>query len=426
MKDNRRKGHKVDTATKQGSVTEGKEIIPAFSALIREYKAAQYLLLGLWRNGQFTRNNLRLDDFLAVLGVGRGPQRDYTALVPTYLRTARKLPPATNDEERLQRWMAEYVAEVEVCVERFKGDAELTDELARLTTAIEGYNVWEDDEDTWAFYDNGWLQGTNELKDTKARLLRQLADLSGTGPAKPFERTAAAQYDKMLKEELPGFSICPFPMHLSIGTRRTYPTIYPGIEGNEAWVRDPSRWNGIGRALRSSGKHIPDGPLKERLSRWSYSEIVPDGLPDPNDIPNPRQYQLDGATVPDERMERKGKRLSSAANTIFVQFTSMVRRAYESPMNLRDQALKDLLDRHFEKGGSPDAFVKFIEDWGPGYRVSGEKRTPTFTGPIQKALAAWVTARQRPNAQATATMVRPEELGPLPCSTICRNERQRR
>lgn len=238
-----------------------------------------------------------------------------------------------------------------------------------------------------------------------------IRELIGQLPAptpKPFETTAAAQYDKMLKEELPGFSICPFPKQVRIGTRHTYPTMYGGTEGNEAWVRDPARWDDIGRAVRNSGRNIPDGPLRDLLDGWSYVNIVPNGTPDPKDIPNPRHYLLDGAMIPHPSMDRNGKRLSQAANTAFAQFTSMVRQAWESPINLRDAAVKALLDRHFEKGGNPSGFVKFIEDWGPGYEVSSKGRRPTFSEPIQKALAAWVvTAWQRLGTTTTTTKPKP-------------------
>ncbi len=228
----------------------------------------------------------------------------------------------------------------------------------------------------------------------KDEIFAAIRELIGQLPApvpKPFERTATAQYDKMLKEELPGFSICPFPKQVSIGTRHTYPTLYGGTEGNEAWVRDPARWDDIGRAVRNSGRTTPDSPLRDLLDGWSYATIVPDGIPNPNDIPNPKIYLLDGAMIPDESMERGGKRLSQVANTIIVQFGAMVRRAWESPINLRDQAVTDLLDHHFKHGGNPVAFVKHVERITPNYKVDE----------LRGLLSGWVASKGDHNSTAT-------------------------
>lgn len=229
------------------------------------------------------------------------------------------------------------------------------------------------------------------IRDTVFAAIHELIGQLPAPIPKPFERTAIAQYDKMLKDELPGFSICPFPKQVSIGTRHTYPTLYGGTEGNEAWVRDPARWDDIGRAVRNSGRTTPDSPLRDLLDGWSYATIVPDGIPNPNDIPNPKIYLLDGAMIPDESMERGGKRLSQVANTIIVQFGAMVRRAWESPINLRDQAVTDLLDHHFKHGGNPVAFVKHVERITPNYKVDE----------LRGLLSGWVASKGDHNSTAT-------------------------
>jgi len=212
---------------------------------------------------------------------------------------------------------------------------------------------------------------------------------------KAFEIVAALQYEKLLSEELPGFSICPFPDHISIGTKDTFPTTHGGKASNELQVRDPSRWEFIGTALRHFGAGIPDGPLKQYLGRWTYASIAPKGTPNPRDIPNPRHYLLDGTIIPDERLERIGQR-SKAAYTIYTQFMGMVGSAWNGPMNLQEQALNDLLDRHFDHGGKPASFVKFVDEQGRGFHETRKQRRRNFSEPIRKALAAWVVnAKQR-------------------------------
>ena len=212
----------------------------------------------------------------------------------------------------------------------------------------------------------------------------------------PFEREAAAQYAQLLRDELPGFSICPYPMHLSIGTRETYPSVEPGIEATDAGVRSVENWNGIDRAVKQAvERKLPDGELKDRLTGWTYASIVPDGIPNPFDIPNPREYLLDGALIPSDRFIIRG-RLSKAANDAFDAFQRQLKRAWTSPMNLRKAKVVEYLDHHFENGGNPNAFVDFVEAAGPSISITGNTRSFNYEEALQKELAAWLAiARKR-------------------------------
>lgn len=233
----------------------------------------------------------------------------------------------------------------------------------------------------------GWLQRASAPSSSVKR-----SDL----PAMPFEREAAAQFGQLLRDELPGFSICPYPMHLAIGTRDTYPDTKPGIEATDAGVRSVENWNGIDKAVRKAvEKKLPDGELKDTLMGWTYSSIVPEGIPNPFDIPNPREYLLDGALIPSDRFILRG-RLSKAANDAFVAFQRQLKRAWTSPMNLRKAKVVEYLDHHFAHGGNPNAFVDFVEAAGPSMSITGNTRSFTYEEALQKELAAWlVIARKR-------------------------------
>lgn len=233
----------------------------------------------------------------------------------------------------------------------------------------------------------GWLQRASAPSSSAKRTELQ---------PMPFEREAAAQYAQLLRDELPGFSICPYPRHLSIGTRETYPSVEPGIEATDAGVRSVENWNGIDRAVKQAvERKLPDGELKDSLTGWTYASIVPDGIPNPFDIPNPRVYLLDGALIPSDRFIIRG-RLSKAANDAFVAFQRQLKRAWTSPMNLRKAKVVEYLDHHFTNGGNPNAFVDFVEAAGPSMSITGNTRSFNYEEALQKELAAWlVTARKR-------------------------------
>jgi hypothetical protein len=233
----------------------------------------------------------------------------------------------------------------------------------------------------------GWLQRASASSSSVKRTELQ---------AMPFEREAAAQFAQLLRDELPGFSICHYPKRLAIGTRETYPDVEPGIEATDAGVRSVENWNGIDKAVKQAvERKLPDGELKDKLTGWTYASIVPEGIPNPFDIPNPREYLLDGALIPSERFVIRG-RLSKAANDAFVAFQRQLKRAWTSPMNLRKGKVAEYLDHHFANGGNPNAFVDFVEAAGPSISITGNTRSFTYEEALQKELAAWlVTARKR-------------------------------
>ena len=211
------------------------------------------------------------------------------------------------------------------------------------------------------------------------------------------ETKARELHETQVRDFIPGLSICPFPLNLSVGTRETYPEVFPGQCVNYSWMRKAEQWSDIARAVKQSVDMLPEGPLKEKLQGWTYASIAPPGRPNDFDIPNPRAYLLDGTQIPNDHYW----------NGVVLKFQRTLRdiwtRPHEYPPNRKLEILVQYLDHHFDKGGNPVALVNYVERLRPS--------TP-FPETLQAELAAWVGgARKRLGSPAMAT-VKPKASKP--------------
>jgi len=228
-------------------------------------------------------------------------------------------------------------------------------------------------------YIREWLE-TNGNKATNEVASETTVSPKNARPqTMPFEREAAAQYEQVLRDEIPGIAVCPFPLNISIGSKETYPNVLPGIEVTEYGMRDVGRWGNHAASLLKELVKYPDPAFRLAHSNWTYASIVPKGLPNPYDVPNPRYYLLDGSMYPHDDYIRKG-RLSKAANHIVVRFGGMLANVLHSPLNVRDKEVVDFLEHHYNKGGNRVALVKHVERIIPKYKVDE----------FQKMLFDWV------------------------------------
>lgn len=93
-------------------------------------------------------------------------------------------------DERHRRWIAEFAAEVEVCIERFKDREELPHELERLIAEVEAFEVGQGEAKAFVEHLQSTAAGRDVLRkmaDVKARLLQRLqvftASLPGATPS---------------------------------------------------------------------------------------------------------------------------------------------------------------------------------------------------------------------------------------------------
>lgn len=83
-------------------------------------------------------------------------------------------------DERHHRWIAEFAAEVEVCIERFKDRDELPHELGRLIAEVEAFDVGKGEARAFVEHLQSTAAGRDVLRkmaDMKARLLQRLEEL---------------------------------------------------------------------------------------------------------------------------------------------------------------------------------------------------------------------------------------------------------
>ncbi len=240
----------------RGSITEGLDIIPAFSALIREGKSAQYcwvhvaarevtlpfltfngadgyrkewagaagLTGGDWprepertaptflrvvrvwmaaterpctekesaeRRDAMHRVGMEVTENATFIGtelhLASGPDDErFRAAFPAVeyaidqaIRTSLKLPEVT-DEERYTRWIEEFTAEVEVCIERFKDHKDLPHQQARLIERLRTFEIGSNEGRDYIAAMRATSTGEpvlNTLNDCKAELLRRLEQM---------------------------------------------------------------------------------------------------------------------------------------------------------------------------------------------------------------------------------------------------------
>lgn len=233
---------------------------------------------------------------------------------------------------------------------------------------------------------------TTENNDGEMEGLNAAPRMATSDAASDPEVEAKAFHEEQLRDYIPGLSICPFPLHLSVGTRETYPDIVPGVSVNYTWMRRADQWSDIARAVKKQVDRLPEGPLKDRFQDWTYASIAPEGRPNAFDIPNPRTYLLDGTQIP----------TTPYWNAVVLSFhrtlIAIWTRPQEYPPNRKVETLHQYLDHHFDHGGNPRLLVEYVERVGPSFNrntVTGV-RTPVFPEGLQKELAAWVvSARKR-------------------------------
>lgn len=244
-----------------GSITEGKGIVSAFSALIREGKAAQYLLLGQFCSVGSMGEGMR-DEWLGATG-DTHPWTPETA--PTFIRTVRvwigiterectteereevrtscessgfpyseniqykrseihlasgpedeRFPdafpttdtiastqfptlniPERSDEERYTRWIEEYTAEVEAGIDRFKEESELPNELNRLIDALRTFEVGTAEGAQWMEHMRNMGKGQTILATMKDGKNRLLRRVSEIADEWPVDVTSNEQGQRL-------------------------------------------------------------------------------------------------------------------------------------------------------------------------------------------------------------------------------------
>lgn len=112
------------------------------------------------------RRGIMVDEHPAT---GPDDERFPASTITTVFRYA-----TVTTDERNQRWIAEYVAEVEVCVDRFKDHDGLPHEVARLMAEVEAFDVGHGEARDFVAALRSTAVGTvalTKMQDAKARLL---------------------------------------------------------------------------------------------------------------------------------------------------------------------------------------------------------------------------------------------------------------
>jgi len=261
----------------------------------------------------------------------------------------------------------------------------------------------------------------NQIRNKKERdQFGSLADkmeswLSNADKLLSVRLEAVEDFTKLLREDIPGFSVSTFPAHITIGTAETYPEIYPGFEIQRVGLVEGLKEHNIEQHVQAICEQLPI-KFREISKNWRYLSLnPPSGCQHEFDLPNPRHYLLDGTQITSEKSNHPFETLGRAASSLFTQFKADLNGAWLSPMNLRKKKVVEYLDHHYQKGGNPTAFLDFMESAIYSTSTDGKKTWYNYKPELQRELVKWLekkvgTIDEGPNDgnQITVSPKRPD------------------